>query len=57
MCIRDSGLISRTPAGWELAEDLDAAMTAAAAALGLTGRADEVAAQHRRCLLYTSRCV
>jgi DNA-binding MarR family transcriptional regulator len=42
------GLISRTPAGWELAEDLDAAMTAAAATLGLTGRADEVAAQHRR---------
>jgi len=39
-------LVTRTADGWELVENLGEAMAAAADELGLSGKADEVAAQH-----------
>ena len=41
------GLVTRTADGWALVPDVDAAMEAAAELLDLTGKADQVAAEHR----------
>jgi hypothetical protein len=44
--LESHGLVTRASDKWELAADLDAAMEAAAEDFDLTGKADEVAAQH-----------